>query len=77
MQGQITTPFSSPHVVPTEPSSKARSAAHLCVNKKKIAASELHAGDRTHDPIVNKFFPHHYTAHWFVNMLGVAFIYTM
>ena len=84
MQGQITTPFSSPHVVPTEPSSKARSAAHLCVNKKKQQLRSCLEGIETKIlHFLYTIFSHHYTTHWFValhflySVCGVAFFYTL
>ena len=71
MQNQITTPTATALIY------KKKSAAcfthHNSVNIKK---GSFGAGDRTHDPALQKFFIHHYTIRLFVNIFAIAvFLY--
>ena len=77
MQNQITTPVISLYYPPQPRYYKKKSAAcfthHNSVNIKK---GSFGAGDRTHDPALQKFFIHHYTIRLFVNIFAIAvFLY--
>ena len=46
------------------------------VNIKKSSFGAAGAGNRTHDPALQKFFTHHYSIRLFVNIFGIAvFLY--